>query len=79
MKASEHKQEQPARDATGRWRRKVTELALKRGWSAEALWRRFDEFSCVVEMHQPVSRPISEHVGWRLLCHFYDTQGALPE
>jgi hypothetical protein len=78
-KSREQEPSKPPRDPSGKWKRKVVELALKRGWSAEALWRRFDEFACIAEMHQPVPRHISEHVGWRFLVHFYDTQGAIPD
>lgn len=72
VKANEQKATAQPRDITGKWRKKVNELADRLGWQRIALWNRYEDLACMVEYEMRLSRPIAEDSGFRLLRAMYD-------
>lgn len=57
----------PTRDVTGKWRKRVNEMADRLGWQRSALWSLFDECARLSEYELKIGRPIAESAGFRLL------------
>lgn len=68
--------ERSPRDVTGKWRKKVNEMADRLGWQRDALWAYFDEMSMMCEFELKLGRPIAEESGFRLLVGTIDKCGA---
>lgn len=57
----------PTRDVTGKWRKRVHEMADRLGWQRSALWDYFEEMALMCEYELKLGRPIAEESGYRLL------------
>lgn len=72
VKPNEHRPEQPARDASGKWRREVDKMTVRLGWHEGFLWHWFCQIATCIEFEQRLDRRNAEHAGFRLLRGMFD-------